>query len=79
MQEPTSEPSRVDMSTDPTHPPRDFSHQEWCDVRDKLWLLAEPYKSDKEDPRSSLVRVYMTPGDVCNPSVRFRSSASPCL
>ena len=57
VQSPNLEPSKIDMSTDPTHPPTEFTHNEWCTIRDNIFHLGKPFKNKKNDRRAALYRI----------------------
>ena len=53
---PLSEASDRDMLTDPSDPPTQFTHAQWCAARDDLRTLGEPYKQADDNWRQRLFR-----------------------
>ena len=53
VQEVSKEKSNVDMGTDPTNPPTEFSHDEWVRARDTLWDVGKRLRAD-----DVMVRLY---------------------
>ena len=46
--------SNIDMSVDPKHPPTDFNHKQWLDLRNFLWKNGRPFQKSKTDQRKHI-------------------------
>merc|ERR1712166_986767 len=54
---PLKGPSNVNMLKDRVNPPSDFSHADWCQLRDQLYALGHASAQEGNDARSKLKRV----------------------